>query len=127
MELTNTNYKSNKLIKENKKIVRKKRVNTLSDESTAKRKGYSRNGVAQRSQHFRPTSKQVEFLNLQDDKSKTIRQALDLLMNKRININSLLDELCMSYPLNWRRVNRRNGLFLKCKIKEIKNEKMSKL
>jgi len=121
MEINKLNCKSNKLNKEKRKKGRKFKEKTLNDIARAKCKGYSKNMVAQRSIHFRPTSQIKEFLDLQDDKSKTIREAIELLMKKRMNIDLFLDELCINYPLNWRRINRRNGLFLKYKIKELKN------
>jgi len=121
MRIDSNNNKYNIPIKEKKKKRKKVGSETLNSHANAKRKGFSRNAVAQQTVHFRPTSKQKEFLDLQEDKSKAIREALDLLIKKRTDVDSLLDYFSLNYPLNWRRINRINGVQIKYKIKEFKN------
>ena len=114
------NKKQIKINKGNKKKERKYKERTLNDTARTKRQGYSKNMVAQQTIHFRPTSQIKAFLNLQKDKSKTIREALELLMKKRTKTNLFLSELSMDYPFLWRSVNRRNAQFITQKIKELK-------
>ena len=93
---------------------------TINDQARAKGKAYSQNSVLLNPICFKPTSKQISFLEAQD-KSKVIKEALDLLILKRTNLDKLLEDLNKNYPLNWRRINRRHGKRTTNKIRELKN------
>lgn len=68
---------------------------------------------------FRPTNKIKQFLELKietgKNRSKIINDAIELSMKNPLD---LLNEYCLKYPLIWRRVNRRNGQFIKQKLND---------
>lgn len=67
---------------------------------------------------FRPTNKvknQLEFKKiLKESKSNYINEAIEFYM---MNPTEILNLLCLKYPKTWRKINRRNGQFIKQKLK----------
>ena len=121
MESVKVSHKNNNQYKGNTSIHKKKKEKSIADHYRAINQGYSQKTVKQNINGFRPTSKINNFLENQEDKSATIREAMELLILKRCNPDLLLDQLSKRYPLNWRRINRRNGSWITNKIKELKN------
>lgn len=118
MNNTNTNYKSNNPIKENRKIEGTYTMNVPIYSNNAKAKVNPEKVVIPIS--FKPNKKEKEFLEMQDNKSDSIHKALEMLMSIRENPNNLLSELSLKYPINWRKINRRNGQKINQKLKELK-------
>lgn len=70
---------------------------------------------------FRPTNQVKQFLENQNNKTITINNAIEFYIESR-DVDNLLTKLCLRFPFNWRRVNRRNGQFIKQKLNNSRPE-----
>ncbi len=69
---------------------------------------------------FRPKDEVKEYLKGIENQSEEINNSILLMKKQKLDPFILLDELSLKYPFLWRRINRRNGNFIKQKIRSLK-------